>query len=856
MCRPHERHGTTGASSSLGDAVTVAAWALVGLVAVSTWFTAAAIQLLPSTVSERDATVRRTAPPLRGFSISMVVAAGAVVASLMANGSPVGAAGPDAAYRAGFALAVVGASACSRRWARTAATLIVAIAGASTAGAGAALLAGIGVAIGLAVLTWLGPRGAPVRARSSDAAHTAQRTAERRLAALQGAVLSVLLLRLPSTLPERASAISAGVVLIALLVGSIGRLPIGTGRVALLGSLLVVGTAAASGVMIPALLGARSDAQSGLEAARRGVAASRVADVTTAQRELMSASVSFEDARRALRRPPLRVARWLPLVGPNLAIADRITGDGSFLARKAVDAVVAADVSALRTTDGRIDVVRLAALRPRLAELRTALDRSRRSIAMADGPWVERTVSSRAADLADELADSSGRLERAEVALAALPELLGASGPRRYLLVVPTPAESRGSSGLIGSFGEITAVDGRLALERFGRTIELNSSGVPGPQRTISGPPDYLERYGRFEVNQLWQNVTLTPDFPTAAAVMAELYPQSGGRPVDGVISADPFALAGLIQLTGPVTVDGWNEPITSESAPRILLHDFYALLAEDANELRIDLQADVARAAWSDLLNGATPDINAVTTALGPAVQARHLQMWARDRVEQMFFSQLGIDGSFPVPLVDTFAAISNNAGGNKIDWFLHRDLSYEVAVDMESGSVRATADLALRNDAPATGLPRYVIGNAARPPAPEGTNVQYLSLYSAVPVTSVLVDGVATELERGTELGRMVTSLWIRIAPGATVNVVAELGGTLDMSSGYRLDLPCQPLVRPDGLQVTVHWTANSAFEGTGGLEPLEGEPGSAQLRSAMRCGTSVGLRAVDQRGSDESN
>ena len=36
----------------------------------------------------------------------------------------------------------------------------------------------------------------------------------------------------------------------------------------------------------------------------------------------------------------------------------------------------------------------------------------------------------------------------------------------------------------------------------------------------------------------------MAPDFPTVAQVISQLYPQSGGRPVDGVFVLDPQAIA------------------------------------------------------------------------------------------------------------------------------------------------------------------------------------------------------------------------------------------------------------------------------------------------------------------------
>ena len=91
----------------------------------------------------------------------------------------------------------------------------------------------------------------------------------------------------------------------------------------------------------------------------------------------------------------------------------------------------------------------------------------------------------------------------------------------------------------MGNFGELTAVDGDLELTAIGthpRAARGNRprhegdhrpGGLPGPLRPLPAH-DYL------------QDLTVSPDGPSVAQVMEELYPQAGGLPVDGVIIVDP----------------------------------------------------------------------------------------------------------------------------------------------------------------------------------------------------------------------------------------------------------------------------------------------------------------------------
>ena len=61
--------------------------------------------------------------------------------------------------------------------------------------------------------------------------------------------------------------------------------------------------------------------------------------------------------------------------------------------------------------------------------------------------------------------------------------MLGADGPRTYLLLFTTPSESRGLGGFVGSYAELTADDGQLALGAFGRAQDLDAAAAAARRR-------------------------------------------------------------------------------------------------------------------------------------------------------------------------------------------------------------------------------------------------------------------------------------------------------------------------------------------------------------------------------------
>src|SRR5205085_3486666 len=189
------------------------------------------------------------------------------------------------------------------------------------------------------------------------------------------------------------------------------------------------------------------------------------------------------------------------------------------------------------------------------------------------------------------LSSRAGPVELASRTAQMLPPLLGDGSPRHYFLAFQNSAELRGNGGFIGNWGEIVGEDGRLRLERFGRLLELDDAGTR--PLTTSVEPAFLDRWRDFNPTQYWEQVNVSPDFPTTAALIAEMYPQSGGRQVDGVIAVDPSGLAAMLRLTGPVNLPQWPVPVTADNVVDITLRDAYVAFPQDE---RISFLGDLAK--------------------------------------------------------------------------------------------------------------------------------------------------------------------------------------------------------------------------------------------------------------------
>jgi len=231
--------------------------------------------------------------------------------------------------------------------------------------------------------------------------------------------------------------------------------------------------------------------------------------------------------------------------------------------------------------------------------------------------------------------------------------------------------------------------------------------------------------------------------------------------------------------------------------------------------------QGDVIRAVVDALTTGTLPPISEIARALGPQVAAGHLRLWSAEPDAEALFSQVGAAGSLGARPdgSDFVELVTQNAGENKIDWYLRRSLAYAPTFDPATGALTATATVTLTNTIPADFIsyrsPRgwskritsYIKGETGGPTKP-GESALRLTIYSPhAPVGVTDADGRSLPVNIGREKGLYAVTVLVELPPQAQATVRFELAGTLPPSSGsYHLQVGRQPAVAPDAVRVTM--------------------------------------------------
>jgi hypothetical protein len=410
----------------------------------------------------------------------------------------------------------------------------------------------------------------------------------------------------------------------------------------------------------------------------------------------------------------------------------------------------------------------------------------------------------------DHQTDEAKRALTAAAAITrVMPAFLGQNGPRRYLVGAQNPAELRGTGGLLGSYAVVTMDRGAIDLGPF-----RDSTILPDPDlATIEPPgPDYERIYGDYVRQGSWSNVNMTPDAPSAATMFERMYQAATGDRLDGTILADPHAFSLLMAVSGPAEVPKTGVTVDAESVVDFVTNEAYSLF-DVASERKRVLGAVAAAVLGRFLGPGTTGDPIASGQALVEAAGRGHLVLHAADPEVQAGLEAAGVAGTLRRP-GDLFAIVANNAGGNKIDFYARRTVSYSVEL-FPDGSSAGVARVRFENTAPATGQPRYVIGPyelLEEDPA-AGENLMLVSAYCGPGCTleRYLNDGRAEGVEVHEELGYPFALSAVRIPSGDTADLEYgwrdeaawdgdEYGGT------YRLSVHGQPTIRPTELEIAI--------------------------------------------------
>lgn len=552
-----------------------------------------------------------------------------------------------------------------------------------------------------------------------------------------------------------------------------------------------------------ALLSARTDlreAETALTALRAGAD-----DPEQVSRALAGVEQRLARAHDRLRAPGPRLLGAVPVLG-QVVDGPRVVAAAGEAVAGAGRATLEATASAPLFEAGTVSLAQLAEVREALAAAaRRTRDPVSELMSVRTGLVPEVTTGVRRAQQALGRAPSS--FAGAAEGLSALDGVLGGSGDRSVLIVLMNNTEQRGGGGVATVFAQGTANNGRLELEAFADVFDV--ADPPETARQVPAPADYSQLWGPFLADTtLWRNALMSPHLPASLQVLAGASRASTDAPTDVVVALDVRAIAAVLRATGPAELpDG--SPLTAENAVQELLLDAYTRFPDDATgqgERRRVLRA-AADVVVERLLGGAGPTTS-LAAALSGAAHGRHLAVWSARPEEQTGLEGAGLAGQVLAEGGDLVQVATQNFGqssteGNKLDYFARR--FHRVRVDVRAGRADVEQIFTLRNGAPPTGLPGYVLGYS-RPG--ELTSLVTLAVPESAQISSFSRDGTMLAFDPARQTDHVVLRDLARLPPGASATWQVRYSLPLE-DDHYRLAVVPQALAFDADLDLTVRST-----------------------------------------------
>ncbi|QNE35184.1 DUF4012 domain-containing protein [Leifsonia shinshuensis] len=541
--------------------------------------------------------------------------------------------------------------------------------------------------------------------------------------------------------------------------------------------------------------GELKDALADVQAARSAVESGNTAQARSIAADLSRHARSAAD----LTSDPIwRAGEAVPWFGSDLAAVRTVAAATDTLASQVVEplasAAAAVDPRQLTLSHGRIDLAPLIAAGPAVEKAETGFVAAQRQIDAIDEGQLVSPVSRAVTKMRTMLDAAGGQLEAVANTARLLPGMLGADGPRTYLVVAQNPAEIRATGGLIGSVTEIRTDHGAITL------AAQSASFGPWAQPVFDVPAPTTALFGTV-VGRYLQDANVTPDFALAARTASAMWVHEHGGVVDGVIALDPVVLSGLLRAAGPVSLPT-GDTLTADNAVQLLLSDVYHRYSNPADQDAFF--ASAAGAVFAEVADGGASG-SALVDVLAQAGASDRVRIWSSRPAEQRVLADTTLAGGLPVSTPDNAAlgVYFNDATGGKMDYYLGSSVSAGAKVCRADGRVTSRVEVTLSNRAPAnaaTTLSDYVTGGDLFGVA-RGSILTRIAFYGPQGglLGGVRSGGAGLPSVTGSDGGRPVAVVEVELTPGESKTVDVEFLGTAQKRPGVTVAVT--PTLNGDG-------------------------------------------------------
>ncbi|OGN32078.1 MAG: hypothetical protein A3I92_00095 [Candidatus Yanofskybacteria bacterium RIFCSPLOWO2_02_FULL_43_10b] len=409
----------------------------------------------------------------------------------------------------------------------------------------------------------------------------------------------------------------------------------------------------------------------------------------------------------------------------------------------------------------------------------------------------------------------SGALDYSDFLL----ELIGQSGPKKYLVLFQNNAELRPTGGFIGSYALVDFNRGFL------RNLEVkNVYETDGQAQKNIVPPKELQH-----ITPTWgmRDANWFINFPDSAKKVMQMYSENDGQPaVDGVITLTPTIISKILAITGPVELPEYGIALGSDNFVAEIQEEVeYGENREEPKQILIDFVpkfleelGGLDKEKWAEIFE-----------ILSEGVEQKHVLAYFKDQKMEKTALAGGFGGEIKKAAQDYLSVVHTNVKGSKGDAVTEN--SYILKSDWKDEQMEHSLSIIRKHRGGKSDLGFYNRTNYdyVRVLVPAGSKLLEINGHSSVKF-SPLVEynngdfvtdpdlaeyekkavSVKSGVKQWEEGGKTVFGFWLKVEPGKTEKVVLKYQtpmwiqnnaysllvqkqpGTLDDFFSFSLDLP----------------------------------------------------------------
>ena len=269
---------------------------------------------------------------------------------------------------------------------------------------------------------------------------------------------------------------------------------------------------------------------------------------------------------------------------------------------------------------------------------------------------------------------------------------------RAYLVLLQNSAELRPGGGFLGQYAIIKIKNGNV-VSTYVEDANLLDQRI---QIDISAPFPFK----RMMQIKKWKfrDSNFSPDFPTNVAKAKYFFRLAGGNSnnFDGVIAVNSQVFDDIFKLTGPISVPGYSGEFNSENASRKLeeiVEKAYIMNPELDTQNRKAILKTMAPIIVNKLLT--LGNITKIAELFHNETKNRDIMLNFNDANLQQAVASVYWDGTVPQDWGgDYLMAVDANMGALKTDFFMKREMNYDV--DFTQPKPTVTLNIKYKNTAP----------------------------------------------------------------------------------------------------------------------------------------------------------